>query len=153
MEFKKNKTLQADRKYWIALLNSADPEDLKAARKKLSATIKYAYISRPETGMIMAQAKADGIGKHFCLGEVTVTKCILEVMERTLGYAMILGPDTEHAKLAALFDGLLQLPEYNKELMATLIPSLEKKQTEKDDLQARQRSDTTVEFFTLRRGE
>jgi len=141
------------RQEWIALLAKADPFLLKKAEKQLGKGIEYAYITKPETGMIMVRARADNKKSGFCLGEISVTKCILKIEKKIMGYAMVMGSDHDHAKNAALFDGLLQIPEYSSKLMQTLIPELKKISRNEKKKQAKQNQDTKVEFFTMKRGE
>ncbi len=143
---------EEDRKNWIALLGSADPADLETALKNL-AGIEYTGIVKPESGMLMVQARADGTGSRFNLGEVTVSRCILEVSGKYQGVGWIMGSDLRHAKLAALFDGLLQDPRYRPVIEKGLLSILEEKQKARDNQLLKDASDTRVEFFTLKRGE
>jgi alpha-D-ribose 1-methylphosphonate 5-triphosphate synthase subunit PhnG len=145
--------MQMEREKWIGLLGSADPADLESALEELGTGCDYASIAGPETGMLMVQAKADGSNSRFNLGEVTVSKCILEIKGKYLGTGWVMGPDLRHAELAALFDGLLQDPAHHDQLMETLIPRLEEKQRTKTKALIKEASDTKVEFFTLKRGE
>lgn len=142
-----------DRKAWIELLASATLNDLDRMNKQLPADINYGYIVKPETGMIMVQACADGAGERFNFGEVTVTKCVLQVQERHLGYAMVMGSNHDRARLAALFDGLLQNPEYHPAIKGELLERLALKQQQEKQALAQQIDETRVEFFTLKRGE
>jgi len=145
--------MQMKRESWIGLLGSADPADLESALEDLKDHCEFVCIVGPETGMLMVQAKADGSGSRFNIGEMTVSKCILEVKGKYLGTGWVMGSDLRHAELAALFDGLLQDPDHHDRLMATLIPRLEEKQRLKTDILLKDASDTKVEFFTLKRGE
>lgn len=142
-----------DRRKWIGLLGSADPQDLEAARKKLADKVDITFVVKPETGMIMVQAKADGSNGRFNLGEVTVSRCVLEIKKNFMGTSWIMGSDLRHAELAALFDALLQDPDTHDRLATTLIKELKEKQTAKNKQLAQDASDTRVEFFTLKRGE
>lgn len=142
-----------DRKKWIGLLGCADPKDLEAARDDLTEGLDIRYVVKPETGMIMVQAKSDGSNARFNLGEVTVSRCVLDVKNKYTGTAWIMGSDLRHAELAALFDGLLQDPDYHDLLASTLMKDLKKKQAAKNRQLAEDASDTRVEFFTLKRGE
>ncbi len=144
--------MQMERKTWIGILGSADPADLESALEPLKGNYHYVCVAGPETGMLMVQAKADGSGSRFNLGEVTVSKCILEVKGKYLGTGWVMGSDLRHAELAALFDGLLQDPDHHPRLMVTLIPHLEEKQRRKMNTLLKDASDTKVEFFTLKRG-
>jgi alpha-D-ribose 1-methylphosphonate 5-triphosphate synthase subunit PhnG len=137
----------------MQLLAEADVQDLKAAFDRLEKPVASTCLITPETGMVMVQGKADGTGTPFCIGEMTVTRCMVQVMDQAQGYAMVPGSDPDHARLAALFDALLQIPSFHDLLMTTLIKTLETKACQKRQTLAREVSDTTVEFFTLTRGE
>jgi alpha-D-ribose 1-methylphosphonate 5-triphosphate synthase subunit PhnG len=141
------------RQKWMQLLADADAADLKAGHDRFGKKISFSWLIRPETGMVMVQARADGTGAPFCLGEMAVTRCMVQVMDSIQGYAMVPGSDYEHARLAALFDALLQMPAFHDRLMATLMADLKTRERQKQQALAREIADTTVEFFTLRRGE
>ncbi len=145
--------MKMNRESWIGLLAGADPADLESALEELNTGWDYALIAGPETGMLMVQAKADGSNSRFNLGELTVSKCILEIQGKYLGTGWVMGSDLRHAELAALFDGLLQDPAHHDQLMETLVPRLEEKQRMKTKALLKDASDTKVEFFTLKRGE
>lgn len=142
-----------DREAWIGLLGSADPADLEAGLEGLEGGCEYARITGPENGMLMVQAKADGSGSRFNLGEMTVSKCVLEVKGKFMGSGWVMGSDLRHAELAALFDGLLQDPALHDRLMTTLIPRLKEKERARRDRLLKDAADTKVDFFTLKRGE
>ncbi len=144
---------QKDRQEWIGLLGSADPLDLETVKKEHAQGVEITHVVKPETGMIMVQAKADGSNSRFNLGEVTVSRCVLEIKKKYMGTAWIMGSDLRHAELAALFDALLQDPVTRDKLADILIKQLKIKQTAKNEHLAQNASETRVEFFTLKRGE
>ena len=144
---------QTSRQRWMQLLAEADFHDLQTAFEGLEQPVASTFLIKPETGMVMVQSKADGIGVPFCIGEMTVTRCMVQVMEGVQGYAMVPGGDPDHARLAALFDALLQVPAFHDSLMTTLIRNLESKADQRHQVLAKDVADTTVEFFTLTRGE
>jgi alpha-D-ribose 1-methylphosphonate 5-triphosphate synthase subunit PhnG len=131
----------------------AEVQDLHSAFERLEKPVPSTFLIKPETGMVMVQGKADGTGQSFCIGEMTVTRCMVQIMDQIQGYAMVPGSDLDHARLAALFDALLQVPAFHAPLMTTLIRNLETKESQKRQALARDVADTTVEFFTLTRGE
>lgn len=145
--------LKKERQIWMALLAGARSARLEQEMKNLQEPFSTAYIVRPETGMIMVQAKADGAQSRFNLGEVTVSRCILEVNDRYLGAAWVMGADLRHAELAAVFDGLLQDPAYHHTIYDRLIRTLEKDRLTDRQMLKQDASDTRVEFFTMKRGE
>ena len=149
----KNEKDKTDRQDWIRLLANAQAEDLESVHSHLERDISYNYIVKPETGLLMVQARADGSHSRFHLGEVSVTKCVLEVENQYLGYGMVTGSNTRHAELAALFDGLLQHPDFHDNLRGPLLDILSSKQHQADRRIQKDAADTRVEFFTLKRGE
>lgn len=144
--------INEQRKEWIGLLASADPEWLEQQKNSLGLNPKPDFMVRPESGMIMMQARQDGAGPRFNLGEVTVSRCILK-LDGVMGYAMIMGSDLRHAELAALFDAMLQMPDPGPDLWETLVPELRRKQKECRDKEALDARSSKVEFFTMKRGE
>jgi alpha-D-ribose 1-methylphosphonate 5-triphosphate synthase subunit PhnG len=145
--------METPRQKWMQILADADVADLKAGYDRFGKKISFSWLIRPETGMVMVQARADSTGAPFCLGEMTVTRCMVQVLDSIQGYAMVPGSDHEHAELAALLDALLQMPAFHDRLMATLMGDLKARERQKQQALAREIADTTVEFFTLRRGE
>lgn len=153
MNFQDKVTQNSDRQKWMALLGSASVKDLATAKLEMAVDVDWKVIKKPEVGMLMVQSGSDGSHPAFNLGEMSVTKCVLEVQGQYLGYAMIPGSSTTHAELAALFDGLLQHPDYRDDLNENLIRMLDEKQRDKDRQLEKDVADTKVEFFTLKRGE
>ena len=147
------KPCKKERREWIRLLANAGLSDLEDARRQLENPVAYKYIVRPETGLLMVQAKADGSHNRFHLGEVSVTKCVLEIEDRYLGYGMVTGSNRDHAELAAMFDGLLQHPDYHDDLKRQLLDKLEKQQRRAARDMEQEAERTRVEFFTLKREE
>ena len=142
----------APRQEWISLLGTADPAWLEARKQALKLDLAPAFMVRPETGMIMMQARQDGAGHRFNLGEVTVSRCILKLAD-VMGYAMVMGSDLRHAELAALFDALLQTEDPGPELQETLLPELRRRREDRRNKEANQARASKVEFFTMKRGE
>jgi len=153
MNFQAKTAVNTERQKMMALLGGASIKDLETEKERLGPGIDWNYIIKPEVGLLMVQSDADGSHPAFNLGEMSVTKCVLEVKGHYLGYAMILGSDLVHAELAALFDGLLQHPDYRNDIKSNLINTLAEKQLQKDRSLEKDVADTTVEFFTLKRGE
>lgn len=153
MKTRKSDELNRMRPDWIKTLSQADPAELESAVKRFSDNYTIRRILPPETGLLMGTAREDGSGAGFNFGEITVSKCVVELNDRYRGYGCIVGADTRHAELTAIMDGMLQVPELSNEVMRSVIRPLEKKQAEKDLATAEKTADTRVEFFTMQRGE
>ena len=113
-------------------------------------------IRGPEAGLVMVRARTDGGGARFNLGEATVTRATVRLHGEPLaadavGTSYVLGTDLEHARLAAIFDGLLTDAGQRERVLAEVIAPLEQAQAERDnDRQVEARS-TLVNFFTVSR--
>lgn len=141
------------RRRWMSVLAQARPEDLEVAWSALGDQPAYRMVRRPENGLVMVRARAGGSGTRFNLGEMTVTRCTVELPSGAVGHAYVGGRSQRHAELAAVFDGLLQDPARRPALELRLVAPLEAAQRERRAaLQARS-APTRVEFFTLVRGE
>lgn len=113
----------------------------------------YRVIRGPETGLVMARGRVGNVGDVFNVGEVLVTRCVVQLKEKTLGHAWVMGESPRHAELAALCDALWQQEAYAALLDETLRPRLEQAIDEKRRAAARDAAGTKVNFFTFVRGE
>jgi alpha-D-ribose 1-methylphosphonate 5-triphosphate synthase subunit PhnG len=144
---------------WLALLARAP---LGLLQSSLGAWPQQGlhWLRRPETGLMMVQARAGGTGERFNLGEVTVTRCALRLQTpstavqpspQTAGVAWVLGRDARHCTLAAVADAMLQDPAHHERLCAELLqPTALHLRALAAQRQARAQS-TQVNFFTLAR--
>jgi alpha-D-ribose 1-methylphosphonate 5-triphosphate synthase subunit PhnG len=146
-------TEETTRQEWMAALALAPEARLREAWDGLAAQPQYKVVRGPETGLVMVRARAGNSGERFNLGEMTVTRCTVGLGEGIMGHAFIGGLSHEHARLAAVFDALLQLPEKGEDLRRALIGSL---QQERQTHLAGRRDEvrpSRVDFFTLARGD
>lgn len=113
----------------------------------------YRLVRRPEIGLVMVRARAGGSGTRFNLGEMTVTRCTVDLPSGAVGHAYVGGRSPRHAELAAVFDGLLQDPASRPGVEVRLVGPLEAAQRERRAARQARSAPTRVEFFTLVRGE
>ena len=146
----------AARQRWMRTLAMAGPDALDAAWQGWEPKPAVQAIRGPEAGLVMVRARTDGGGARFNLGEATVTRATVRLHGEPLaadavGTSYVLGTDLEHARLAAIFDGLLTDAGQRERVLAEVIAPLEQAQAERDnDRQAEARS-TLVDFFTVSR--
>jgi len=141
------------RRRWMSVLAQARPEELELAWAALPDKPVFRVVRRPETGLVMVRARAGGSGARFNLGEMTVTRCSIELPSGATGHAYVGGRSARHAELAAVFDGLLQDPASRPALEVRLVAPLEADQRERRITVQAHSAPTRVEFFTLVRGE
>jgi alpha-D-ribose 1-methylphosphonate 5-triphosphate synthase subunit PhnG len=137
----------------MALLALADDRRLRAVWDGLEKRPAYRVVRGPETGLVMVRARAGNTGERFNLGEMSVTRCTVTLDSGVIGHAWIAGAKAEHARLAALFDALLQAPDTATSLLPTLLEPL--RQARAAHLRTRRAEvrPSRVDFFTLVRGE
>lgn len=145
---------QQDRRRWMGVLAKADPARLAELWQTAMQGGEPAHetVRAPEVGMVMTRGRAGGSGQAFNLGEMTVTRCAVRLADGAVGQSWVAGRNREHARLAALCDGLMQGGAAAK-IEAAIVAPLEQAEAERRRLQARKAAATRVEFFTMVRGE
>ena len=134
----------------------ADPAALDAAWQGWAPRPAVQSIRGPEAGLVMVRARTDGGGARFNLGEATVVRATVRLHGAPLaadsvGASYVLGTDLEHARLAAIFDGLLADAGQRARVLAEVITPLEQAQAERDRLRLAEARSTLVDFFTVSR--
>ncbi|ESA35566.1 phosphonate c-p lyase system protein [Leptolyngbya sp. Heron Island J] len=113
---------------------------------------EYGFLRSPEVGLAMVRARAEGTGQPFNLGEITLTRCVVQLGELT-GFGYVAGRSKRHAELAALCDGLLQHPDWHTQVQMQVITPLYAAAQAKREQDAAEVESTRVNFFTMLRGE
>jgi alpha-D-ribose 1-methylphosphonate 5-triphosphate synthase subunit PhnG len=144
------------RQRWMRTLAAADPGALAAAWQDWTPKPDVQAIREPETGLVMVQGRADGGGARFNLGEATVTRATVRLRGEQLsgdatGTSYVLGTDAEHARLAAIFDGMLTDTGQRTRVLAEVIAPLDLEQAERDAARRAEARSTRVDFFTVAR--
>jgi alpha-D-ribose 1-methylphosphonate 5-triphosphate synthase subunit PhnG len=141
------------RREWMAALAKATPEELEYLWSTLKEKPEYYFLRPPEVGLVMVRGRAGGTGMRFNLGEVTMTRCTVQVNGGAAGTAYVLGRNVRHAELAAVLDAMLQDPCRHtglmKEVVKPMIVSIEDRKRQV----TRKAAATKVEFFTMVRGD
>ena len=146
-------TAQTQRQEWMTALALADLARLHEAWEGMLEHPEYRIVRGPETGLVMVRGRAGNTGQRFHLGEMTVTRCSVGLENGVMGHAWIAGIKPDHARLAALFDALMQIPERAEALKSTLVDPL--RNARHAHLARRQAEvmPSRVDFFTLVRGD
>ncbi|MBM7389636.1 phosphonate C-P lyase system protein PhnG [Clavibacter phaseoli] len=146
----------AARQRWMRVLSAADVGALDAAWTAWEPKPDVQHIRGPEAGLVMVRGRVDAGGARFNLGEATVTRATLRLhgpamAADALGSSYVLGSDLEHARLAALFDGMLLDAGLHDRVLAEVVAPLERARAEADDVRAAEARSTLVDFFTVAR--
>ncbi len=140
----------AMRQHWMAVLARAPAAAIEAALTRDGQPPVWTRVRGPETGLVMVRGRAGGSGGPFNLGEMTVTRCTVQVASGLAGHAYIAGRDERRAELAAVADALLQDPELRDALHDALIRPQTEAQREQRLARAEKAAATRVEFFAMR---
>ena len=141
------------RREWMAVLAKAIPEEIESLWSVLKEKPEYYFLRPPEVGLVMVRGRAWGTGMRFNLGEVTITRCTVQIKEGATGTAYVLGRNVRHAELAAVFDAMLQDPRHHTTLMKKAVNPMIVSVQDRKKQTAQKAAATKVEFFTLMRGD
>ncbi|MEM9214370.1 MAG: phosphonate C-P lyase system protein PhnG [Cyanobacteria bacterium P01_F01_bin.150] len=127
---------------------------------------KYQFLRSPEIGLAMIRGRAGGTGQPFNLGEMTITRCVVQLKAEgkgqkaeskipnpISGFGYVAGRSHRHAELVALCDALMQHPDWCDRVQAGVIEPLVVLAQEKRAAEAAEVESTRVNFFTMLRGE
>ncbi len=107
--------------------------------------------------MVMTRGRIGGDGRRFNLGEITITRCTVRIVDGTAdgiaGHAYVMGRDKTHAERAAVLDALLQDPAWADRLEAVVIRPLLDAAAARRAAAARKAGATKVNFTTVTRGD
>lgn len=137
----------------MSVLATAPTESLEAAWAAFGRAARYRILKGPEVGLVMVRARAGGTGARFNLGEMTATRCTVELDGGAIGHAWVGGRRARHAEVAAVFDAMLQDPDRRPGLERAVIVPLAEAVERRRAQEVGRAATTRVEFFTMVRGE
>ena len=147
-------TTNTARAQWLALLARAPLALLEQSLQPHTQTTPH-WLRKPETGLMMVEARAGGSGDRFNLGEMTVTRCALRLSNapahRHVGIAYITGRSHRHAYLAALADALLLDDSEHAALEHSLLTPIRRLLAEQRQSRQERANTSKVDFFTVAR--
>ena len=141
----------AARRRWMSLLAKAPAARLGALLDGLGELPRHRLLRRPETGLVMVRGRMGGTGGAFNLGEMTVTRCTVQLDSGTVGHGYVGGRDRAHAERAALADALLQEAGWHRRIAAAVLAPLADEAAARRGEAAERAAATRVEFFTVSR--
>jgi len=142
--------LLARRQQWMKVLAGAGSR-LTEYSDDLRRT-EHRFIRPAEVGMVMVRGRTGACGTPFNLGEMTVTRCVVQLVDGRHGHGYVAGRSTLHAELAALADAHLQGDRHGH-WMTSLIEPLQREQEARRAAKEAASAATKVEFVTMVRGE
>lgn len=149
---------KVDRQEWMAVLAKAPLNLLEQCVKNLGNLPEYRFLRSPEVGLTMVRGRAGGSGDAFNLGEMTLTRCVVQLTASSpdagsTGFGYVAGRSHAHAELAAVCDALLQQHRWRDQVKSAVIAPLQAEYQRCTQETQQQTAATQVEFFTMLRGE
>ena len=141
----------AARQRWMGVLARAEDGALEAAWAGLGDRPGYRLLRPPETGLVMVRGRMGGTGNAFNMGEMSATRCAVQLEGGAVGVAYVAGRSARHAELAAAFDALLQQPERRDALEEAVIAPLEAAERARRGEDRAKAARSRVEFFAMSR--
>jgi len=141
------------RRRWMAVLAKAESDELETAWTELGSVPDYRVLRGPELGLVMVRGRAGGTGARFNLGEMTVTRCTVELADGAVGHAYVRGRRRRHAEIAAVLDALLQDPRCRAAVGERVVERLAAAEAARRQTAEARSAATRVDFLTLVRGE
>lgn len=143
---------QATRKAWLSLMAKAPDNAMLALWGEQECDPEFTWLRRPETGTVMVRGRAGGTGAPFNLGEMTVTRCAVQLNNGTVGHGYVQGRSHDKARVAALADAMMQ-GDAADALQTSFLTPLSEQVAATKAKRARKAAATKVDFFTMVRGE
>jgi alpha-D-ribose 1-methylphosphonate 5-triphosphate synthase subunit PhnG len=150
------------RSSWISVLAKAPLPLLEEGFKSLGELPDCGFLRSPEIGLAMVRGRSEGTGQPFNLGEMTITRCVVQLAiasddqaegQAITGFGYVAGRSRRHAELAAVCDALLQHPDWQAKVHHQVIEPLLAAAQAQRQAEAAEVEATRVNFFTLLRGE
>jgi len=141
-----------DRKSWMSVLAKSRANDVDRFWTTIEDQPNFKFLRVPEIGAVMVRGRMGATGDAFNLGEMTITRCSVELATGEIGHGYVQGRDRKHSERAAILDALLQ-GSRSTEVDSKVITPLRELSLGRKDVKAKKAAATKVDFFTLARGE
>jgi len=143
----------ASRRVVMATLAQARAEEIADGLAAMAEPLDHVELRPVETGLVMIRGRVGGDGQTFNLGEATVTRAAVRMNSGEVGFAYLLGRDSERARLAAICDAIWQDERRRAAIERHVLAPIRARLVAERERQRAQTAATRVDFFTLVRGE
>lgn len=94
----------------LSALALASPAELEDVWKTVENEPRFQWVTPPEFASTMVQGRIVGDGQPFNLGEVGITRCVLQIAGTdVVGAGYVIGRARRRATIVALIDAMTQL--------------------------------------------
>jgi len=144
--------MKEERRAWLGLMATATADTLQALWEDAGISPDYTMLRQPETGAVMVRGRAGGTGDAFNMGEMTVTRASLKLVDGTVGHGWCQGRSRRQATTIALVDAMMQTDSASQ-LDAAILAPLREARAARHAATAERAAATKVDFFTMARGD
>ena len=144
---------QSARQAAMAIFARATTLELETGLNAADCSLECKDIRPPEPGLVMARGRISGTGKPFNLGEVTVTRAVVQLPDGGRGFAYLRGRSQKRARLAAIADAHWQSLNARSSVEKHLIEPVRQRLSAEKKKRNAEVAATQVDFFTMARGD
>ncbi|MDE8602158.1 phosphonate C-P lyase system protein PhnG [Marinomonas sp. RSW2] len=144
---------QKTRQHWMSVMAKSNSDSLIKLSNVYMDQQDFENIRPAEVGLTQIRGRMGGTGSQFNVGDMTITRCVVQSAKGHYGHSYIAGRDKNHALRAAQLDAMLQDPTHQHSLMENIIQPLAHTLATQQAQKANNVAQTKVNFFTLVRGE
>lgn len=144
--------VEMTRRDWMSVLAKSPAARLSELWQSLEMAPDYTWLRAPEIGATMVRGRTGATGAPFNLGEMTVTRCSLQLASGEVGHGYVQGRDKDKARIAALVDALMQGAQAEA-LCRAVVEPLRAEKAAAQEARGAKAAATKVDFFTMVRGE
>ncbi len=137
----------------MGLLARALSDELHTYWTAIELAPAFTELRAPEVGMVMVRGRAGGSGSPFNVGEMTVTRCAIQLETGYVGHAYIAGRRPRHARISAVIDALMLEGTRRAEIEARVLDPLARNEADRARASQTRADATRVDFFTMVRSE
>jgi len=137
----------AARQHWMAILARLPAGDLDELLQTSGDGHEFNLLRPAECGLCMVRGRISARGDAFNLGEVSITRCVVQLDNTITGVAYIKGRDKKRAEMAARLDALLQSGSLKVDSLQEYSAKLDNERKQRTATVAT----TKVDFFTMAR--
>ncbi len=141
-----------ERRDWLSLLAKSDPGMLADLWDAAGFAPQHQTLRAPEIGGVMTRGRIGATGAPFNLGEISVTRCSVQLTSGEVGHGYVQGRDKIKAQRVAMLDALLQT-DARKRVETEILAPLRMAAQQARSTRASKAAKTKVDFFTMVRGE
>ena len=145
--------IPSERVAWLGLLAQSPWSELDPLSREFVDGVRFEWLRAPQQGLTLVRARIGNTGDRFNLGEVTVTRCALRLVEpdapQIAGVGYVLGRSAVQAERVAKLDAMLQWHLHHGEIAHSVLTPLAKARDARHRAELERTQTSRVQFFAV----